>query len=118
MECDRARARASLALDGELSQVEQAVLRAHVGRCAACAGFARDLDALTREIRTTPLERPYVAGMPPRRRSNGMRTLQLGAAAAAIAAAAGLGSLAGSLTSPQGAPVVANPTASLQRTTV
>jgi predicted anti-sigma-YlaC factor YlaD len=43
VECDHARARVSLALDGELSQVEQALLRAHVGRCAACAEFERCL---------------------------------------------------------------------------
>jgi anti-sigma factor RsiW len=97
MECEHARRRASLGLDGELSQVEQALLRAHVGRCAACAGFARDVDALTQEIRTTPHVRPARAGLPVRRRSAGRRVLQLGAAAAAIAIAAALGSLAGSL---------------------
>jgi hypothetical protein len=98
-ECERARSWASLGLDGELSQVEQALLRAHVGRCAACAEFASDLDGLTQEIRTAPLERPPVAGTPVHRRSSGMRVLQLGAAAAAIVIAAGLGSLAGSLSS-------------------
>ena len=96
-ECERARARVSLGLDGELSQVEQALLRAHVGRCAACAGFARDLGGLTREIRATPLSRPLVTGVPARRRSPGMRVLQPGAVAAAVAIAAGLGSQVGSL---------------------
>jgi predicted anti-sigma-YlaC factor YlaD len=98
MECERARRWASLELDGELSQVEQALLRAHVGCCAACAGFARDLDGLTQELRTAPLPRPRLS-MSVRRRNTGMRGLQLGAAAAAILIAAGLGSLAGSLTS-------------------
>jgi anti-sigma factor RsiW len=102
MECERARSRASLALDGELSQVEQALLRAHVGRCAACARFARDVDALTQEIRATPHTRPTRAVLPERRRSTGRRTLQLGVAAAAVATAAALGSLAGSLTSRHG----------------
>jgi len=100
-ECERARSRVSLGLDGELSKVEQALLRAHVGRCAACAGFALDVDALTRELRTAPLERPAVVGMPQRRRSAGTPLLQVGAAAAAVAIAAGLGSLAGSLHSRQ-----------------
>jgi anti-sigma factor RsiW len=98
MECERARARASLALDGELSQVERAHLRAHVGRCAQCAVFARDLDRLTQELRSAPLQRPG-ARVPARRRNSGARKLQLGLAAAAVALAAGLGSLAGSLTS-------------------
>jgi predicted anti-sigma-YlaC factor YlaD len=87
----------SLGLDGELSQVGQASLRAHVGRCAACAEFALDLEALTQELRTAPLERP-VAQVPARRRS-ALRTLHVGAAAAAVVLAAGFGSLAGSLNS-------------------
>jgi predicted anti-sigma-YlaC factor YlaD len=100
-ECERAHSWVSLGLDGELSEVEQALLRAHVGRCAACAGFALDMDALTRELRTAPLARPAVAGMPLRRRSAGRPMLRVGAAAAAVALAAGLGSLAGSLHSRQ-----------------
>jgi ferric-dicitrate binding protein FerR (iron transport regulator) len=106
-ECERARTWVSLGLDGELSQVEQALLRAHVGRCARCAAFARDVDGLTQEIRTAPLQRPLRAGMPARRRSTGMRALQLGAAAAAVAIAAGLGSLAGSLSSRSPVPTAA-----------
>ena len=97
MECDYARARASLALDGELSQVERAHLRAHVGRCTDCAAYARDLDGLTQELRAAPLQRPR-GRVPARRRRPGARRLQLGLVAAVVALAAGLGSLAGSLT--------------------
>jgi predicted anti-sigma-YlaC factor YlaD len=96
VECERARHLASLGLDGELSEVEQAVLRAHVGRCAACACFARDLGGLTQELRAAPLQRPAAEVRSHRRRAT-VRTLQLGAAAAAVALAAGLGGLAGSL---------------------
>jgi predicted anti-sigma-YlaC factor YlaD len=98
-ECERARALASLGLDGELSQVGQAMLRAHVGRCAACATFAHELEAMTQELRTAPLARPAVVHAPSRRRS-AMRTLRLLVAAAAVVLAAGLGSLAGSLRHP------------------
>lgn len=103
-ECERARNRVSLGLDGELSQVEKALLRAHVGRCAACAGFARELGGLTEQIRRTPLVHPQRGAyepmdVPVRRRSSGMRVLRLSAAVAAVAVAAGLGSLAGSLSS-------------------
>jgi len=101
-DCERARARASLGLDGELSQIEQALLRSHVRRCAACAEFASDVGALTQELRTTALERVVVAPLPARRRSARRRTLQLGAAAAVVVIAAGLGSLAGSLSSREG----------------
>jgi predicted anti-sigma-YlaC factor YlaD len=88
----------SLELDGELSQVEEVFLRTHVGRCAVCAEFAVDLEALTQELRTAPLEPASLAQVPARRRS-ALRTLQIGAAAAAVVLAAGFGSLAGSLSS-------------------
>jgi predicted anti-sigma-YlaC factor YlaD len=97
MECEHARARASLALDGELSQVERAHLRAHVGRCTDCAAFARELDGLTQELRSAPFQRPRER-VPARRRRPAARRLQLGLVAAVVAFAAGLGSLAGSLT--------------------
>ncbi len=97
MECEFTRARASLALDGELSQVERAHLRAHVGRCTDCAAYARDLDGLTQELRSAPLQRPH-GRAPARRRRPAARRLQLGLVAAVVALAAGLGSLAGSLT--------------------
>jgi anti-sigma factor RsiW len=98
-ECERARTWASLSLDGELSQFGQAQLRAHVGRCAACAAFAQDLEGLAEELRRASLEQPATVVMPVARRSSARRALQFGAAAAAIAIAASLGSLAGSLSS-------------------
>jgi len=98
MECERARSRVSLGLDGELSEVEQAMLRAHVGRCAACAAFERDVDVLTQELRAAPLRRPGRVGMPDRLRGTGVRALRVGAVGvAAVVIAAALGSLAGSL---------------------
>jgi ferric-dicitrate binding protein FerR (iron transport regulator) len=98
-ECERARTWASLSTDGELSQFGQAQLRAHVGRCAACAAFARNLETLAEELRRAPLEQPTTDVMPVARRSAARRAFQLGAAAAAVAIAASLGSLAGSLSS-------------------
>jgi anti-sigma factor RsiW len=98
-ECEHARSWVSLALDGELSEIEQASLRAHLGSCAACACFERDLDALTMELRAAPPARPAVEVMLPRRRRVAVRALPIGAAAAAVVLAAGLGSLAGSLSS-------------------
>ena len=99
-DCERARAWASLGLDCELSEVEEALLRAHVGRCAACTEFARDVDGLTQEIRTTWPQCPVATRVPLHRRRAATRALQLGAAAAVVAVAAGFGSLAGSLTPP------------------
>jgi hypothetical protein len=96
--CERACSQVSLALDDELSEFEQASLRAHVGRCGACAAFARDLGALTRELRAAQPERPTVQVMLPQRRS-ATRALQFGAAAAAVVVAVALGGLAGSISS-------------------
>ena len=98
-ECERARTWASLSIDGELSQFGQAQLRAHVGRCAACAAYAQNLASLAEELRRAPLEQPTTDVMPVARRLTARRALQLGAAAAAVAIAASLGSLAGSLSS-------------------
>ena len=97
-ECELARLQASLRLDAELSEIEEASLRAHVGWCAACAGFERELVALTGTLRAAPLRRPAAGVTLPRRRSATARVLQISAAAAAaVMLAAGLGSLAGSL---------------------
>lgn len=96
---------ASLRLDRELSEIEMASLRAHSRRCVACASFARELAAFTRELRTAPPERPAAGIAAPRRSRASVRLLQLSAAAAAVVAlAAGLGSLAGSLSSPRTSP--------------
>jgi predicted anti-sigma-YlaC factor YlaD len=88
-----------LELDGELSELETALLDAHLGRCVPCAAFARDVRAFSRALRAAPLERPAAVPAPPRVHGGGLRVLQVGAAAAAVAVAVGLGSLAGSLTS-------------------
>ena len=89
--------RASLRLDCELSQLEHALLRAHVARCRECAEFTRALGGLTRKIRATPLLRAPRARVPARRRSAGTRTLKICTAALAVVAAAALGSVTGSL---------------------
>jgi anti-sigma factor RsiW len=91
--------RASLGLDCELSQLEHALLRAHVRRCPECAEFTRELGGLTQEIRATPLVGAPRTRVPARRRSVGTRTLQACAGLAAVVATAAVGSLAGSLSS-------------------
>ena len=44
--CERARQWASLRLDGELSELENALLDAHLGRCQACSGFVREAESI------------------------------------------------------------------------
>ncbi|MDX6438262.1 MAG: hypothetical protein QOF45_845 [Gaiellaceae bacterium] len=54
--CERARAAAALEVDGALSQLECAVLDAHVSRCADCRAFRREIVALTAALREAPIE--------------------------------------------------------------
>jgi anti-sigma factor RsiW len=97
--CERAREWASLRLDGELSELEQALYRAHLDRCAACAEYAAAVAVTTERIRSAALQRlTGPIALPLRRRfAFPARALQAGTAtAAALAAAVGLGTLFGS----------------------
>jgi anti-sigma factor RsiW len=88
--CDRAHQAVSLQLDGELSQLERALLKRHLDRCSECAEFAADASALTRELRAAApvrLERPIE--LPLRRRVGyGFRHAGALATAASVAATA------------------------------
>jgi anti-sigma factor RsiW len=101
--CTRVREQVSLELDGELSQLEQRMLEAHLERCAACAVYAADVRDLTDRIRSAPLHtmrRPVVVR---RHRSITTTRLQIGVAAAFALAALGLGTeLAVTPDAPQG----------------
>ena len=102
--CDRAREAVSLRVDGKLSEFEDALLDAHLDRCAACSAFAHDVAGMTTTLRTAPLERldhPVVISRPPR---SPFRVVQVAAAAAVIVVAAGIGSTLSLLRS--GEPVV------------
>ena len=97
--CERAQGWASLDADGELSQVERALLAAHLRRCAACAEATKGLRAVTEVLRRAPLAhptRPLFVPSAARARGGGL-ALRLAAAATLVALAAGLGVLAGSV---------------------
>jgi anti-sigma factor RsiW len=89
--CARVREQVSLELDGELSQLEQRMLGAHLERCGACATYADDVRDLTDRIRSAPLHslrRPIVVR---RKRHLSTTRVQVGVAAAFALAALGLG---------------------------
>jgi hypothetical protein len=91
--CDRARAWAGLAPDGELSQLEQLLLDAHVAHCAPCRCFAAEVAAIARELRVAGREAPArVLTLPPAhvRRSVYARARAVGAVAAVAAMAFGI----------------------------
>jgi anti-sigma factor RsiW len=74
-------------LDGELSQLERAMVTSHLDRCPACAAYRAEVSAFTRALREAPLE-PMVRSIQiqRRRRHTGAR-LQVAAAAAITVAA-------------------------------
>ena len=94
--CERARAWAALAPDGELSELERKLLDAHVQRCAACGYFAVEVAAVAAELRAAalqPLPRPLVVPIW-RRRPVYARFRAVGAAAAVAVMALGIASRA------------------------
>jgi len=102
--CERARQWASLRLDGELSELEDALLEQHLEGCASCSAFAGRLAATTEAVRAVPLERPEISY--PRLERPVIR-LPVGrrVAIVAVAAAAALGAFVGSsLQKPSPAP--------------
>lgn len=83
--CDRVRSQISLDLDDELSQLERAMVSAHLERCPECRAYKGQVTAFTGALRAAPLERmesPIVLHRP--RRGIAVR-LQASVAAAAVA---------------------------------
>ena len=93
--CERARQWASLRLDGELSELEDALLEKHLEGCASCSAFAARLTSTTEAVRAVPQERPQIDyprfERPVFRLPVGRRV-----AIVAVAAAAALGAFVGS----------------------
>jgi anti-sigma factor RsiW len=87
--CDRVRAQVSLELDGELSQLERAMVAAHLDRCAECRDYESEVNAFTRVLREAPLKRMETPVIIRRPRRAILARLQAGAAAAIAIAALG-----------------------------
>jgi predicted anti-sigma-YlaC factor YlaD len=94
-QCERARSWASLRVDGELSELQSALLDAHLGRCRGCRAFARGTEDLAAALASARLERPMQLELvlPPRGRLWALGRTAL--AAGAVASAAAAASLAG-----------------------
>jgi hypothetical protein len=84
----------SSALDGELSELQEALLDRHLEGCADCRAFAGSVGATAALVRAAPLERPARRFVPPARVVRFPVGRRL--AVAAVVAAAALGSLIGS----------------------
>jgi hypothetical protein len=93
--CDRARQWSSLRVDGELSELEEALLDKHLAACAACSAFEARLRSATQFLRTAPPETPQIrVRMPAPQPVNFPVAWRVAVVAIAVAAAAG--SLVGS----------------------
>lgn len=96
--CERAREWLSLAVDGELSRFERALVDRHVAGCPECFAFGAEVRAFTHALRAAPAERlTHPVGIPERRRRVvAFRPAQAAAAALAVVAV-GAGALSSSL---------------------
>jgi predicted anti-sigma-YlaC factor YlaD len=118
LECDLARQRVSLELDGELPSREVAPLYRHLACCPACAAFAADARRCSELLRTTPLEAPPPFALRGRRVARRASTLAAAVASVAAAALVAVSTLSVSISpypdvrpvpfgfSPQGLPVI------------
>ncbi len=90
LDCERARAIASLAIDSEASELEHVALEAHLRVCAECARFHREAWHVTTAVRAVPLEtapRSLWTARERRRRGLGL----VAAVAMSLAVAGGMG---------------------------
>lgn len=94
--CERARQWSSLRLDGELSELEGALLEKHLETCGSCVSFDERLTATAFSLRTAPAEPPRIRFQIPKRTRVSFPASRR-VAVAAIAAALALGSLVGSM---------------------
>jgi hypothetical protein len=82
--CERAAQAISLQLDGELSELELAQLRAHLDACPACRMVEQGMVGMTLELRLAPPAAPGRAFAAPRMRAARVRSLRPLAATAAM----------------------------------
>ncbi|HEY8647476.1 MAG TPA: zf-HC2 domain-containing protein, partial [Gaiellaceae bacterium] len=86
--CERAKSWASLRTDGELSELESALLDAHLGRCPSCSTFAQGAEHVAAALREARIERPAPLVLRPHHtRRTGLRALQVAAAVAVVVTA-------------------------------
>jgi predicted anti-sigma-YlaC factor YlaD len=89
-DCDHIRELCSASVDGELSELDEARVQAHLAVCSGCRAFAATAAQSSRLVRETPLDELNIRIVMPSRRLAVARRLQVATAAAAIVVTAGL----------------------------
>ena len=93
LRCEPARQLASIRLDGELSDLEAAILDRHLSSCPSCREWAREVGETSKALREAPLERPSRSLVPaPARRRIPWKVVM---AAAVVVVTAALASVLG-----------------------
>jgi predicted anti-sigma-YlaC factor YlaD len=95
--CERAQSWASLRADDELSELESALLDAHLARCRPCRAFAAGAEALAAVLRSAPVSRPeplVVRAARPERTA--LRAVQVAAALTLVVSAGVVAAVSGS----------------------
>jgi predicted anti-sigma-YlaC factor YlaD len=108
--CERARRWSSLRLDGELSELESALLDSHLGRCSSCRAFARGAEGVAALLSAVRLERPAPLALSVPRTRRAKRAMQSFAIAALVLCTT-LAAAAAGIARPQGSAHAAKPVA-------
>ncbi len=88
--CDRAREWVSLRLDDEISELEDALLEAHLRRCGACREYEASIRGAVLSLRARPLERMDQPIVVSGRRRALLRPAAVARVAAVVAAVIGV----------------------------
>ena len=86
--CEAARLRASLALDGDLEEIQLLLLQRHLDRCPECLAVVAGMRGVTTSIRSAPLEVRPPAPAVRRRAARSLPWPSIGVAVAALAVGA------------------------------
>lgn len=86
--CEAARLRASLALDGDLEEIQLLLLQRHLDRCPECLAVVGGMRSVTTSIRSAPLEVRPPAPTTRRRQARSLPWASIGVAVAALAVGA------------------------------
>src|SRR5712691_2591165 len=103
--CARARESASARLDGELAELQEAQLDAHLRSCPECEAYAAEIGEISRRLSAAPLAQPEAPIFVPQRLRRTGFIPAAAAAAAIVVAVAGSSFAVGGMLGREGSKV-------------